>query len=429
MEKDSGLIKFTLRRRRLSNSDLKPSSSIAVGSEILSTNGGLSTTAHLSGYSYQAQFFPATQNVDDDNLPQVTEAAKVMQEEVGKEAENRDTEQMRRKQMISECNKDNSIESNESVMDQSQSSTSTSSSSVMSIKSIVSLRNHRKPVNSDDGDGGREQEPKDPMAVDIAEDSGTREGSPPSEQLDDNESELMAKLARTVKRQPGSKSVVGETARRLEEAALANSRNKFVIGNLNQQKQPVAAIRTNKLPPGKISSNELNSQEAIGGAGQMKEEVMSGAINERIEKEAEIIAPIPNYLPVSKRSICWPPKQQQSNRNDAKSDKDKYENCEPNAKIGELNDGQDDSKVVGRVTANRLSFQKIIEENNNVSCGNFATLKSSFEAKLKQQPSRPTPAREIIKPIISRNKPQPPAKPRNLVAAKVSKFDSNEHSR
>jgi len=53
---------------------------------------------------------------------------------------------------------------------------------------------------------------------------------------------------------------------------------------------------------------------------------------------------------------------------------------------------------------------------------NFATLKSSFEAKLKQQQqeSQTGPKRSL--PMVH-NKPQPPVKPKNLVAATVCKFN------
>lgn len=260
-----------------------------------------------------------------------------------------------------------STESNDTFeMDISQTSIAKSSSSSKdSIKSIVSL----KQKHQDDPVESLQQETEGNLLVDETNEikNDSTNDTLPREDDDNKNPET-----EVIVQKPTISSIVSETARRLEAAAAAQ-------GNTKLPHRPVAAIRKNHQANLVDTDSTLNPQP----------KVQSNIVTANINKVNDIKRQLEqsNLKQPVKKSIFWPPRSS-SNENDT----------DP---AGE-NKPADVVPILGRVSANRLSFQRLIEEKN----------RSSNNTVNNKQP------------VATRPKPAPPAKPAILVASRFNTADN-----
>lgn len=236
-------------------------------------------------------------------------------------------------------------------MDTSQASSASSPSSEVSIKSIVSLK-AQQPAEVLKGSYGQEATSITVGAVAMADVAGVQTGAD-----------------ETLKRKGSERacSLVSETARKLEAAAAQSQ--------ANSMSRPVAAARKTHLDRRPQVARKEPSQD---------------------RDEKENVKPV--SVPLAKKTICWPPPKPSD---DDHRHHDEDRDCK--SKKGDLNKpcgSNEDTKssksadepslpMLGRVTANRLSFQRLIEAEQN-----------------KINPP----------PAANRPKPPPPVKPAGLVA-------------
>ena len=310
-------------------------------------------------------------------------------------------------------------------MDTSQASTS--SSSDVSIKSIVSLKSQQRqlepqsalackappnelapesqkereaPVQSDDSEHGLDEQRIE------------HEGNQPPANGDP--AKCLATSATNIERRdplpsgqavvnvPVVKSIVSETARKLE-AAVAAANNKT-----NSMRRPVAAARRtlkqardqNAAPQPQLRTNCHEESQLV--ATGHKEQVVANVGGGSDEKENWTIATAKALSAPSakKPSICWPPKAATPSGGQA---------GEQRAEANDLSRNEDRRQLskapvptMGRVTANRLSFQKMIEETNKNNNNNSNST------------------------LPNRAKPPPPVKPAGLVLAASTRLKATQ---
>lgn len=334
VDKDTGYIRFTLKKRRgvapaAAGHDERAESCAAKRTEERQLPAD--RTLSMEEDDRQVLSVKRTKMNDENEVGKENEEASNTRSEKCETSPDEVCQQAREAARVSEPQalKARKASADSIQMDASQVSTS---SSDMSIKSIVSLKNQpNNESNKDDAQQAKtahlstasnlvdcklDRRPAE-KPDDKPTDGTTRDG----ETTPKNEVHQVATAPRVV-----SKSIVNETARRLEAAAAAAAAS----SNPSSLKKPIAATRRN------LQANQMarpiSMDSACGGS-------------EAEDKENTSARPIV----LAKKPICWPPKPSTNGNVD-----------------GAENGGQPlVGPTVGRVTANRLSFQKLIEESSS----------------------------------------------------------------
>uniref|UniRef100_A0A6G1SKA8 Ankyrin repeat and SAM domain-containing protein 1A n=1 Tax=Aceria tosichella TaxID=561515 RepID=A0A6G1SKA8_9ACAR len=333
VDKDSGYIRFTLRRRRCLNKSINQLQQ----AEDVTPNGAPSQDSDkASAIACFGSVEPEPNEVQTDS---VDKESPVCQEVMPQP-------QTASMKTVSGDVINGTVTSRKPSADSLQADlsqvSSSSTSSEISIKSIVSLKRQQLAPEKKADERSQVLPPVGRETNPISEKSDATCVGPAGS--DNNGEKVMLTKAAISKR--AQCSLVGEAARRIENAAAAAaSDTASIITSAGPTKQPIAAAR-----------KTLERRD-------------SKALEDKVGVKPASVA-----LP-ARRSICWPPLKSGGSESPAEE-----ETSDPDSTVPKI----------GRVTANRLSFQKLIEENNKSNSFVSAT---------------------------SRPKPPPPAKPAGLMAA------------
>lgn len=392
VDKSTGLIRFTLKRRRPTAAesaiDHRPPHAAQLSAEAVvqlvelePKAAAAATTPSKTATADEPSPIALKKRQEEEEEQQVEEESDERNETMNEIALNKRTKLVTADHSV-DCNageqtiaqqpakaqatKQMSTESNDS------SETSTSSMSVESIKSFVAT----KPAAGAQlfSSAGRPAVVSAQIASAscVLDNSAAQENGAPRAGATSNEP-----IAN--KQQNLTRSIVSETARRLEEAARARTGATGFAVKLNHQQRPVAAER--KLvqtrngpapepsePQGSSLSQESRKNPTKQVTGSSTNDAEPGERANSMEaangkrKTVSLVQPL-------RRSICWPPQTQTASKE------------EDEKRLAD----EEASSIIGKVSAKRLSFQRLIEQKSNGQA------------------------------TLTRPKPPPPAKPANLV--------------